>query len=62
MGNIYEQLESAGSFTPEEMSREMSLSVILARERLLAAEGSGLLARDHSVEGLRFYPNKFLST
>lgn len=60
--DMMNQLESAGSFTPEEMSREMALSVILARERLLAAEGSGLLARDHSVEGLRFYPNRFLST
>merc|ERR1719431_435010 len=32
--DMMNQLESAGSFTPEEMSRAMSLSVILARERL----------------------------
>ena len=36
------QLESVGSFTPEEMSRQMNLSVILARERLLSAENEGL--------------------
>ena len=38
----------------------MNLSVILARERLLAAETDGLVCRDDSVEGLRFYPNKFI--
>ena len=78
--DMMNHLESAGSFTPEEMSRVMSLrchdliitfsiiiiifvlSVILARERLLAAEGAGLLARDDTVEGLRFFPNRFLTT
>ena len=78
--DMMNHLESAGSFTPEEMSRLMSLrchdliitliiiiiifilSVILARERLLAAEGAGLLARDDTVEGLRFFPNRFLTT
>ena len=76
--DMMNQLESAGSFTPEEMSRVMSfryhyliiiiilniifvISVILARERLLAAEGAGLLARDDTVEGLRFFPNRFLT-
>ena len=78
--DMMNHLESAGSFTPEEMSRVMSLrchdliitfsimiiifilSVILARERLLAAEGAGLLARDDTVEGLRFFPNRFLTS
>ena len=78
--DMMNHLESAGSFTPEEMSRLMSLrchdliitfsimiiifilSVILARERLLAAEGAGLLARDDTVEGLRFFPNRFLTS
>merc|ERR1712012_503150 len=32
--DLMNQLESVGSFTPEEMSRQMNLSVILARERL----------------------------
>jgi ESCRT-II complex subunit VPS36 len=58
--NLMNQLESVGSFTPEEMSTSLGLSVILAKERLLSAEGEGLLCRDDSVEGLRFYPNRFL--
>jgi len=59
--DLMNQLESVGSFTAEEMSRQMSVSVILSRERLLSAESDGLLCRDDSVEGLRFYPNKFLT-
>ena len=30
--------------------------------RLLVTEGAGAICRDDSVEGLRFYPNKFLET
>eukprot|EP00092_Neocalanus_flemingeri_P005064 GFUD01005445.1.p1 GENE.GFUD01005445.1~~GFUD01005445.1.p1 ORF type:complete len:379 (+),score=127.84 GFUD01005445.1:302-1438(+) len=59
--NLMNQLESVGSFTPEEMSTNLGLSVILAKERLLSAESEGLLCRDDSVEGLRFYPNRFLT-
>merc|ERR1712038_948738 len=49
--DMMNQLESIGSFSAEEMSRHMNLSVILCRERLVAAETEGLLARDDSVEG-----------
>jgi len=59
--NLMNQLESVGSFTPEEMSTSLGLSVILAKERLLTVESEGLVCRDDSVEGLRFYPNRFLS-
>merc|ERR1719312_1854666 len=59
--NLMNQVESVGSFTPEEMSTSLGVSVILAKERLLAAESEGLLCRDDSVEGLRFFPNRFLS-
>jgi len=59
--NLMNQLESVGSFTPEEMSTNLGVSVILAKERLLSAESQGLLCRDDSVEGLRFYPNQFLA-
>ena len=55
------QVESMGSLTAEELSRKQGLSVILATERLLAAETEGLLCRDYSVQGLRFYPNRFLA-
>ena len=60
--DLMNQLESVGSLTPEALSRQMNLSVILARERLLSAESEGLICRDHTIEGLRFYPNKFLVT
>nr|ADD24139.1 Vacuolar protein-sorting-associated protein 36 [Lepeophtheirus salmonis] len=46
--------------TPDELSRLIALSVVLSRERLFSAEKAGLLCRDDSVEGLKFYPNRFL--
>ncbi len=46
--------------TAEELSRRAGVSVVLAKERLLAAEGAGKACRDESVEGLRFYTNRFL--
>jgi len=58
--SLVNQVESLGSLTAEELSRESGVSMILARERLLAAEAEGLLARDDSVQGLRFYTNRFL--
>jgi len=54
-------VESAGSLTPEELGQQQGLSVILARERLVSAETEGALCRDDSVEGLRFFPNLFLT-
>ena len=36
------------------------IAIVLAKERLLAAEDLGALCRDDTVEGLRFYPNLFL--
>jgi len=60
--SIINLVESHGSMTPEELSQAAPpLSVILGKERLLDAEGQGHLVRDDSVEGLRFYPNKFLT-
>jgi len=54
-------VESAGNLTPEQLSKSLNLSVILAQERLLSAEREGKLCRDDSVEGLRFFPNEFLN-
>lgn len=54
------QVESSGSLTGDELARLIGLSVVLARERLLAAEKIGKLCRDDTTEGLRFYPNLFL--
>ncbi|GAV02512.1 hypothetical protein RvY_13068 [Ramazzottius varieornatus] len=46
--------------TPEMLSREFGISVVLAREMLLLAEARGAACRDESIEGLRFFPNKFV--
>ncbi|XP_057314779.1 vacuolar protein-sorting-associated protein 36-like [Hydractinia symbiolongicarpus] len=49
-----------GSLTAEELGGILGLAFTLAKERLLLSEKFGKLCRDDSVEGLRFYPNKFL--
>jgi len=51
----------AGCITAEELARRAGLAVVLAKERLLAAESRGRICRDDSVEGLKFYPNLFLT-
>ncbi|KAK3100607.1 hypothetical protein FSP39_022507 [Pinctada imbricata] len=56
-----DMVEKSGSVTAEELSREAGVSVILAKERLLLTEKVGGVCRDESVEGLRFYPNLFLT-
>ncbi|XP_064636795.1 vacuolar protein-sorting-associated protein 36-like [Lineus longissimus] len=54
-------VEQNQSVTAEELAQVIGLSVILAKERLLCTEKAGKICRDESVEGLRFYPNRFLS-
>ncbi|XP_013778266.1 vacuolar protein-sorting-associated protein 36-like [Limulus polyphemus] len=53
-------VEEKESLTSDELSRILGTSVVLAKERLLSAEKSGFICRDDSVEGLRFYKNRFL--
>uniref|UniRef100_A0A182SAN5 Vacuolar protein-sorting-associated protein 36 n=1 Tax=Anopheles maculatus TaxID=74869 RepID=A0A182SAN5_9DIPT len=48
------------SMSADELARLECISLLLARERLLTAEGFGQLCRDESIEGLRFYSNKFI--
>ena len=38
----------------------LHVSVTLALEYLVMAEARGLLCRDDAIEGLRFYPNRFV--
>lgn len=57
-----EIVEEKESMTVEELARILSISMILAQERLLIAERAGNLCRDESLEGLRFYPNLFLKS
>ncbi|WKY01608.1 hypothetical protein Q1695_015540 [Nippostrongylus brasiliensis] len=49
-----------GSATASELATSHGITVILAKERLLAAEEKAMLCRDDSTEGLKFYPNRFL--
>uniref|UniRef100_A0A914V3V3 Vacuolar protein-sorting-associated protein 36 n=1 Tax=Plectus sambesii TaxID=2011161 RepID=A0A914V3V3_9BILA len=47
------------SATAQELAQTAGISVVLAKERLLATEEVGQICRDDTIEGLRFYPNKF---
>ncbi|KAL1438188.1 hypothetical protein MTO96_048272 [Rhipicephalus appendiculatus] len=53
-------IDEHGSLSAEQLSPLVHIPVILAKERLICAEQRGLVCRDDSVEGLRFYPNLFL--
>lgn len=53
-------VEQSGCSTPLQLSARLSTSVQLSRQQLDMAESAGLLCRDESLEGLKFYPNKFL--
>uniref|UniRef100_A0A0N5B4D3 Vacuolar protein-sorting-associated protein 36 n=1 Tax=Strongyloides papillosus TaxID=174720 RepID=A0A0N5B4D3_STREA len=56
----YEIVSKYEGITPNGLSKQVGISVILAKERLIAAENEGRIVRDDSVEGLAFYTNKFL--
>lgn len=58
---VEEFVKQKGSMSVEECAREHNLSVFLTHERFLIAERAGKVCRDESVEGLRFYPNLFLT-
>lgn len=42
-----------------DVSEELNLSLVIAKEQLLIAENLELICRDESVFGVRFYPNLF---
>lgn len=50
------------ALTAEQLSHLAGVSIMLANERLLLTESAGSICRDDSVEGLRFYPNRFIDT
>ncbi|KAL1505321.1 hypothetical protein ABEB36_004913 [Hypothenemus hampei] len=49
------------SMNAEELSQRLGISLTLAKERLLVSEKFGKCCRDDAIEGLRFYPNLFLT-
>uniref|UniRef100_A0A8D2DBR1 Vacuolar protein-sorting-associated protein 36 n=1 Tax=Sciurus vulgaris TaxID=55149 RepID=A0A8D2DBR1_SCIVU len=61
VASALETVSEKGSLTSEEFAKLLGMSVLLAKERLLLAEKMGHLCRDDSVEGLRFYPNLFMT-
>nr|XP_006983066.1 vacuolar protein-sorting-associated protein 36 isoform X1 [Peromyscus maniculatus bairdii] len=61
VASALETVSERGSLTSEEFAKLVGMSVLLAKERLLLAEKMGHLCRDDSVEGLRFYPNLFMT-
>ncbi|KAM7182003.1 vacuolar protein-sorting-associated protein 36 isoform 2-T2 [Macrochelys suwanniensis] len=61
VASALETVSEKGSLTAEEFAKLVGMSVLLAKERLLLAEKMGHLCRDDSVEGLRFYPNLFMT-
>ncbi|GAB6033260.1 Vacuolar protein-sorting-associated protein 36 [Chamberlinius hualienensis] len=61
MAESIHMLEDKKSLTAEEFAQLIGIPVVLAKERLLLIEKNGGACRDDSVEGLRFYPNLFLT-
>lgn len=54
------QVEQAQSLSVEKLAQISSISLTLALERLLTTERAGKVCRDESIEGLQFFPNRFL--
>lgn len=54
-----QHVEQASCLSPLQLSARLTVSVQLARQRLEEAELAGKLCRDESLEGLKFFPNKF---
>ncbi|KAF9359742.1 Vacuolar protein-sorting-associated protein 36 [Mortierella sp. AD094] len=52
-------LPPGDGLTAIELASAIQISVALAQEQLLMTEARGLICRDESVEGLRFYDNLF---
>jgi len=59
LDNTLKFVEEAGALGAMELSQLAKISIVLAKEQLLGAETAGVLCRDTTVEGLRFFPNQF---
>lgn len=58
--DVLEKVIASESLAVEELAKQLGISLLLAKERLLVAERLGKVCRDESVEGLRFYANLLL--
>ncbi|KAL3797898.1 hypothetical protein ACHAWO_009771 [Cyclotella atomus] len=52
---------SGGGITAMDVSRSLKISVLLANEHLMCVEQMGWICRDVTLEGVRFFPNLFVS-
>lgn len=57
--NQQESSSSPGGITVLDVCKALNTSALLANEQLLTAEQMGLLCRDSTIEGVRFFPNLF---
>ncbi|GMS89118.1 hypothetical protein PENTCL1PPCAC_11293, partial [Pristionchus entomophagus] len=62
IGDTVSTVEGSGSLTAAQLSSVKGITVVLAKERLLAAESAGKLCRDDTLEGLSFFTNKFIES
>jgi ESCRT-II complex subunit VPS36 len=53
-------IKQHGSLSAAEISKLVTVSLMIAKQQLSIAEKRLLICRDDSVEGIRFYPNLFL--
>lgn len=58
--DTFSLLKNSTFLTAEDLAKMLGISVILAKERLVTTEKFGKACRDESIEGLRFYRNRFL--
>eukprot|EP00163_Fabomonas_tropica_P013523 TRINITY_DN25040_c0_g1_i1.p1 TRINITY_DN25040_c0_g1~~TRINITY_DN25040_c0_g1_i1.p1 ORF type:complete len:422 (-),score=81.94 TRINITY_DN25040_c0_g1_i1:75-1340(-) len=61
MASVHAMVRARPGVTSVDVARQLGFSVVVARAQLELAERSGLLCRDESFEGLRFYDNQFPS-
>lgn len=57
---ILDILQAIECISAQELAIKLSIAPALAHQRLLDSEKFGLVCRDESIQGLRFFPNKFL--
>uniref|UniRef100_A0A914IAU1 Vacuolar protein-sorting-associated protein 36 n=1 Tax=Globodera rostochiensis TaxID=31243 RepID=A0A914IAU1_GLORO len=58
---VLQMVEAAGSMDASQLAKSSGVPLVLAAERLRYAEEQAKLCRDDTIEGLFFYPNKFMT-
>eukprot|EP00050_Salpingoeca_kvevrii_P015788 m.50070 g.50070 ORF g.50070 m.50070 type:complete len:395 (-) comp6516_c0_seq1:46-1230(-) len=58
---IRQMLETEPFVTASRLANDQDISLTLAGQHLATAELAGVVCRDDTVQGLRFYPNRFLT-